>query len=89
MQICKICNIQKELTKFPKNTAYKSGYDRRCKPCYSIDRKRNNCEHNKPKGRCKDCGGAQLCKHNKRKNYCIECFGSQICKHKKQKYSCN
>lgn len=33
MKVCRICGNSKPLSDFVKNSAYKSGYDTRCKDC--------------------------------------------------------
>ena len=51
-------------------------------------RLKNQCEHNKFKPRCKECGGNQFCQHGKRKYDCKECGGSSICEHNRNKLKC-
>jgi hypothetical protein len=51
-------------------------------------KKKYNCEHNRIKSQCKECGGSSICEHKRRKSTCKECGGSSICKHKKQKSQC-
>ena len=50
--------------------------------------KRNMCEHNRRKTRCKECGGVGICEHNIQKYTCKECGGSGICEHNRQKSRC-
>ena len=50
--------------------------------------KRMNCEHNRRRSRCKECGGSQICEHNRIRSSCKECGGSQICEHNRQRSSC-
>jgi hypothetical protein len=50
--------------------------------------KSNQCEHNKRKSFCKECGGSNICEHNKRKHECKECGGASICLHNKLKTRC-
>lgn len=47
-----------------------------------------NCEHNKRKSRCKECGGSQICEHDKNKYDCKKCDGKGICEHSKNKRYC-
>jgi hypothetical protein len=47
-----------------------------------------NCEHNRRKSRCKDCGGSSICEHNIIKLNCKHCGGSQICEHNIRKHQC-
>ena len=47
-----------------------------------------NCEHNKRKSRCVDCGGSSICEHGKQKRRCKDCGGSSFCEHGKQKTQC-
>lgn len=47
MQLCKKCNIEKELKLFNKNNRYKNGFSNICKECYNLYlkeyRKKTNC----------------------------------------------
>jgi len=46
------------------------------------------CQHQKRKGRCPDCGGKSLCDHDLEKYQCRQCNGKAFCKHEKRKYFC-
>lgn len=46
------------------------------------------CEHGKPKGRCKICGGPAFCRHYRLKWGCRECGGTQICEHDRRRNEC-
>ena len=46
------------------------------------------CEHNKPKDRCKECGGSAFCEHGRWKSTCKECGGSAFCEHGRRKSQC-
>ena len=49
---------------------------------------RKNCEHNRRKNECKDCGGSSICEHGRRRSQCKECGGGSICEHNKQRTRC-
>ena len=52
------------------------------------NRPKYQCEHNRQKSQCKECGGIGICEHNRRKEYCKDCGGSGICEHNRQKSQC-
>jgi hypothetical protein len=50
-------------------------------------RKRKQCEHGRPKNRCKDCG-AGYCQHGRQKHQCKDC-GVAHCEHGRPKNRCS
>jgi len=62
-----------------------------CKKCRENFKKngyRYNCEHDKIKSNCRECGGSAFCIHNKQKSVCRDCKGGSICSHDKIKSNC-
>jgi hypothetical protein len=49
---------------------------------------RLNCEHNRVRSSCKECGGNSMCEHNRERRRCKECGGSGMCKHNRRKELC-
>lgn len=47
-----------------------------------------NCQHNRQKNFCKDCGGQTVCEHRKIRGICKDCGGSQLCIHGIRKIRC-
>ncbi len=47
-----------------------------------------NCEHNKRRDRCKDCGGVGICPHKRRRSRCKHCGGTDICEHGRIREQC-
>jgi len=90
---CNRCSVNLLLTEFkPKRNGTLT---KRCIECLDKDKKwqqknkgKYNCEHNKRRTRCKECGGGSICEHNKRKSNCKECGGGSICEHNRQKSQC-
>jgi len=46
------------------------------------------CEHNRPKSRCRDCGGSSFCEHGRRRSHCKQCGGKTFCEHQRQRSRC-
>jgi hypothetical protein len=46
------------------------------------------CEHNRRRNRCKECGGGDICEHNRQKSQCKECGGASICEHNRRRVAC-
>ena len=40
--------------------------------------KLGQCEHNRRRSQCKECGGASICQHARRRSKCKECGGASI-----------
>ena len=55
----------------------------KCEDCSKL-----YCEHDRHKGKCKDCGGPAICKHKKFKRACKDCSGTDLCVHQKLKHDC-
>ena len=58
-----------------------------CLVCRDMQKK-NNCEHNRRRNRCKDCGGSSICEHNRQRSTCKDCGGSSICEHNRRRSNC-
>ena len=64
-----------------------------CLPCLplsvtSCNKKRRECEHEKQRSQCKECGGSGICEHGRQRSTCKECGGSQICEHGRRRSQC-
>ena len=46
------------------------------------------CEHQRVRGKCKDCGGSQICQHQRQRAQCVDCGGSGICQHQRRRTHC-
>ena len=62
---CNQCNLSFPLESFRK------GHNQ----CKSCERIKTLCVHNKPKTRCRQCGGGVYCEHDKRRSNCDKCGG--------------
>ena len=86
---CKKCKMNMTLDKF--NKKRDDTYMKACIECNVKNRDRLrqfNCEHNRRKTQCKDCGGSSICEHNRRKSECKDCGGISICEHNRRKSEC-
>ncbi len=75
---CNQCNLSLPLESFRK------GHNQ----CKSCERIKTLCIHNKPKTRCRQCGGGTYCEHNKRRSNCDKCKGGSICEHNNIRTRC-
>ena len=51
--------------------------------------KPGQCEHNRQRSRCRECGGGSICQHNRQKHrWCRDCGGEGICQHNRRKSEC-
>jgi hypothetical protein len=69
----------------PPSSEAKKAYN---KAYRELNKTKYNCEHNKLKYRCKECGGSQICIHDKNRAVCKECKGIGLCQHNRQKSRC-
>ena len=46
------------------------------------------CEHERTRSRCTQCGGGSICRHGRTRSECKECGGASICLHGRQRYRC-
>ena len=47
-----------------------------------------NCEHNRERSGCKECGGTSICEHGRVRSVCKECGGASICEHGRRRSHC-
>jgi len=69
----------------------KGEYNKTCNTCLERQRKnakKNKCEHDRRRARCKECGGSEICEHNRIRSTCKDCGGSQICEHNSFRSKC-
>ena len=62
-----------------------------CRSCRDRAKKsseKNQCEHNRRRNQCKECGGSQICPHDRHQKVCKECGGASICEHNRQRRVC-
>lgn len=88
-QKCNRCKVNMTLDKFKKKRD--DNYMKRCIECNIKNvenQKKNNCEHNKKRSRCKECGGGSICEHDRIRSRCKECGGSEICIHDRIRSRC-
>ena len=50
--------------------------------------KPGQCEHNRQRSQCKECGGEGICQHNRIRSECKECGGGGICQHARRRSRC-
>ena len=63
-------------------------YTKLCIKCLDTDKKSRECEHQKRRSRCKECGGGSICEHQKRRSNCKACGGGEICEHQRIRSVC-
>ena len=49
---------------------------------------RGQCQHNRQRNLCKECGGSSICQHNRQRSRCKECGGGGICQHNRIRSRC-
>jgi hypothetical protein len=88
MNCCTRCKIDKPSEMFLSIRGKKVKMCQQCRDYMTGYRKKYNCEHDRARSVCKECGGGSICEHDRVRSVCRECGGGTFCIHGRQRCRC-